>query len=267
MRKSVKLAATGAALGGLAWLVAPGRASEEAKAPFLRRNFAHRGLHTPDRSVPENSLAAFRAAVEAGYGIEMDIHLTLDDQLAVFHDDTLLRMCGAAVHIQSRTMAQLREYPLADTEERIPTLAEALAAVNGAVPIILELKTGLRNEVLCRKALEQIRAYKGPLCVESFDPLIVGWFKKNAPEILRGQLSCHELRSAGPAAGFALGQLLTNAISRPQFLAYGLGGKTLGARLCEAMGAMRVAWTSRTPGPQEENDAVIFEFYRPAAEY
>ena len=267
MRKSVKLAATGAALGGLAWLVAPGRASEEAKAPFLRRNFAHRGLHTPDRSVPENSLAAFRAAAAAGYGIEMDVHLTLDDQLAVFHDDTLVRMCGAAVHVQSCTLAQLREYPLAETDERIPSLSEVLSLVGGRVPIILELKTGLRNELLCQKVLEQIRAYPGPLCVESFDPLIVGWFKKNAPEILRGQLSCRELRGVGPAAGLALGQVLTNVIARPQFLAYGLGKKTLGARLCEAMGAMRVAWTSRYPGPQAGNDAVIFEFYRPEADY
>lgn len=139
--------------------------------------------------MPENSLPAFRAAAEAGYAVEMDVHLTADDRLVVFHDDTLERMCGVQGVIDDFTLAELRALRLGKTECVIPTFAEALEALGGRVPLLLEVKRGHDNRRLCALTLEALRTYTGPYCVESFDPTIVAWFRRNAPDILRGQLS------------------------------------------------------------------------------
>ena len=189
-KTACKIAAPAAACAGaFAFLVAPGRATRAQKAPFLYRNYAHRGLHTEDGTVPENSLPAFRAAAEAGYAVEMDVHLTADDQLVVFHDDTLERMCGVPGVIDDFTLAELRALRLGDTDCVIPTFAEALEALGGRVPLLLEVKRGHNNRRLCALTLAALRTYGGPYCVESFDPTIVAWFRRNAPDILRGQLS------------------------------------------------------------------------------
>lgn len=256
-----------AAAGVTAYLIAPGKATKAQKLPFLGRNIAHRGLHRADRSVPENSLPAFAAAAEAGYGIELDVHLTADGRLAVFHDDGLLRMCGVPEKLEDLTYDELKKFRLAGTQERIPLLGEVLSLVGGRVPIILELKRGRNNRLLCERAYEMICAYEGDLCVESFDPMIVRWFRRHAPEVLRGQLSCTEEafgKSLREPRSFVLAHLLTNFLCRPQFIAYGITKrKPLTVRLCERMGAMRVAWTSRSRVNEENSDVVIFEYYRP----
>ena len=115
----------------------PGRPSAALVAPFTGRNFAHRGLHSPDKSVPENSLAAFRLAAEAGYGIELDIQLSKDGQVVVFHDDTLDRVCGVKGRVDAYTLEQLQQMRLCKTEERIPLFTEVLRTVAGRVPLIV----------------------------------------------------------------------------------------------------------------------------------
>ena len=153
-KTACKIAAPAAACAGaFAFLVAPGRATRAQKAPFLCRNYAHRGLHTEDGSVPENSLPAFRAAAEAGYAVEMDVHLTADDRLVVFHDDTLERMCGVQGVIDDFTLAELRALRLGKTDCVIPTFAEALEALGGRVPLLLEVKRGHDNRRLCALTL------------------------------------------------------------------------------------------------------------------
>ena len=264
-KTACKIAAPAAACAGaFAFLVAPGRATRAQKAPFLYRNYAHRGLHT----VPENSLPAFRAAAEAGYAVEMDVHLTADDQLVVFHDDTLERMCGVPGVIDDFTLAELRALRLGDTDCVIPTFAEALTALGGRVPLLLEVKRGHNNRRLCALTLAALRTYGGPYCVESFDPTIVAWFRRNAPDILRGQLS-QPPKDYGKAlnkpAAAIVGNVLTNVIARPQFIAYKIGPKPLSVRLCEAMGAARAGWTSRAWTHERDYDIVIFEHYRPGA--
>ena len=246
-KTACKIAAPAAACAGaFAFLVAPGHATRAQKAPFLYRNYAHRGLHTEDGTVPENSLPAFRAAAEAGYAVEMDVHLTADDQLVVFHDDTLERMCGVQGVIDDFT----------------------LAALGGRVPLLLEVKRGHNNRRLCELTLAALRTYGGPYCVESFDPTIVAWFRRNAPDILRGQLS-QPPKDYGKAlnkpAAAIVGNVLTNVIARPQFIAYKIGPKPLSVRLCEAMGAVRAGWTSRAWTHERDYDIVIFEYYRPGA--
>lgn len=278
MKKELKrlmLTATGvttAAAGLAVFLTAPGRASEERKAPFRGRNIAHRGLYKIDRSVPENSLPAFQSAVERGYGVEFDVHITRDGELVVFHDDTLQRLCGAAECIDDLTLEELAQYTLSGTEEHIPTLAQVLETVGGKTPIVLELKRGKQNRALCEKTRAMLKDYNGEVCIESFDPTIVRWWKKNAPEVLRGQLSCPQqaLADALPKPmAFVLSHLLMNFLGRPHFVAYGLEGgeKPLTVRLCEALGAMKVCWTSHAPANEETNDTVIFEFYRPRTKF
>ena len=255
----------------------PGRFAPAQKQPFYGVNFAHRGLHTQDKTVPENSLAAFAAAVNAGYGMELDVQLSQDGQVVEFHDDTLDRVCGVHGRVDAFSLAQLQEMRLCGTDEHIPLLTELFDVVQGKTPLVVELKTGPHNNELCEKTLQLLRAYSaqynGVYCIESFDPRIVAWFKNNAPDILRGQLS-----DAPPAfkdkpavLRFILGNLLMNGIARPQFIAYGPGKKSCLVRLAERMGAIRVCWTVR-PGDniqakEAENDMVIFEFYNPPVKF
>ena len=165
-----------------AFALAPAKADKEKKAPFLGRYYAHRGLHNTDGTAPENSLPAFIAAAEHGYGIELDVHITKDDQIIVFHDDDLLRMCGVDAKTEDFTYAQLQELTLAGTEHRIPLFSEVLEVYAGAGPMVLELKTGPRKYELCEKTYAELKGYVGDVCIESFDPRIVRWWKKNAPE-------------------------------------------------------------------------------------
>ena len=252
------------AVAGAAYLLAPEKPDAEKTAPFRGRNFAHRGLHTKDGSAPENSLPAFQAASILGFGVELDVHLTADNKVVVFHDDTLERMCGDPRKIEDLTFEELSEFTLAHTECKIPLLTEVFEVLDGA-PIILELKRGSRNDLLCAFTLALIQEYKGDICVESFDPFIVGWFKKNAPHILRGQLSCHhtQLKNVSKPTAFMLSNLLTNFIARPNFIAYGIGKKPLTVKTSEKMGAMKVCWTSKSTVNEIGNDAVIFEHYIP----
>lgn len=262
--------ALAAAAGITAFLVAPGKRDAGQRALFMGRNFAHRGLHRIDKSVPENSIPAFEHAARIGYGIELDVRITADGELVVFHDDELKRVCGVEGRLEDFTLGQLRALRLCGTDNAIPTLPEVLAAVAGRSPLIVELKRGHTNRELCRKVLEVMQTYSGPWCIESFDPRIVLWFRIHAPEVLRGQLSARysSLRSSlGKFSAFALSRCLTNFITRPHFIAYEIGRKPLTVKLGELMGAMKVAWTSLEWKTEDKNDAVIFQFYRPRVKY
>lgn len=254
----------------LVFLLLPAESSPEKRAPFWGRNFAHRGLHSKDKSVPENSLAAFTAAVDAGYGIELDIQLSKDGEVVVFHDDDLARVCGVQARVDSLTLAQLRELPIHSTTQHIPTLQEVLDTVAAQVPLIIELKMGPRNRELCERAWKILRQYDGDLCIESFDPRIVRWFKKHVPGLLRGQLAAPAKILGKGAQGVLVGWLLSNFLARPQFIAYQAGKKPFTVFLVEQF-AMRIAWTARptddTNALEAANDGVIFEFYLPAPQY
>lgn len=276
MKKAFKIAlpvigTAAAAVAATAYLIAPGRAKKEQKDVFYGRNIAHRGLHTKDESIPENSLEAFEAAVENGYGIELDVLLTADDRVVVFHDDNLERMCGEDCCLEDLTYDELMEFRLARSNSKIPLFSEVLELIDGRVPIVLEIKHGTRNRELNERTYELVRLYDGDICVESFDPFIMRWWRVNAPEIMRGQLSPPYLQSKqwlNRVYAFVLSNCLTNFLCRPHFIAYGLEGKKpLTVRLCEKMGAMRFAWTSHDWIHELDNDVVIFEYYRPRTKY
>jgi glycerophosphoryl diester phosphodiesterase len=254
----------------VAVLIAPGHSTEEMRAPFLKRNIAHRGFHSKDKLIPENSMAAFRAAIANGYGIEFDIQFSKDEQIVIFHDDTLKRVCGVDGRVDDYTYNELLQFSLCNSKEKIPLFTEFLALVNGQVPLVVELKNGRKNDKLCKKTYEYLKEYKGDYCIESFQPLIVAWFKRNAPHILRGQLSAGPEEFKGELKryqAFGLSRLLTNFATRPHFISYHKRKRSWLAQLVDAMGAMKMVWTVRDSDDiaaiEKKNDTVIFEFYHP----
>ena len=252
-------------------LLAPGSASKRQKAPFYGVNFAHRGLHSRDKSVPENSLEAFGLAAQAGYGIELDVQLSKDGQVVVFHDDTLDRVCGVPGRVDEKTFEELQTLRLCCTEQRIPLFSEVLELVRGRGPLIVELKSGRRNRELCEKTYALLESYRGDACIESFNPLIVAWFRLHGRDLIRGQLAmpARRYRSGGftRLQGFIMSRTLMNVLARPQFIAYRIGPRPAAVRLAELMGAMKVGWTSHEPRNEKGRDAVIFEFYKPKLRY
>ena len=261
----------GAAVVTPLYLFAPGAATPRQRAPFMGINFAHRGLHSRDKAVPENSLAAFRRAARAGYGVELDVQLSKDGQVVVFHDPTLTRVCGLDKRVDALTFPELREMRLCGTGEQIPLLTEALGVIRGAGPLIVELKSGKRNRELCEKTYAILEQYRGEVCIESFNPFIVAWFRFHGRDLVRGQLAApmKDYRKDGmkPAMAFALSHNLFNVFARPQFIAYKIGYRPPNVRFTELLGAMRFGWTSHEPRNEKGRDGVIFEFYKPRLKF
>ena len=253
------------------YAVAPGHLSRQKRSLFRGINYAHRGLHSRDRSVPENSLPAFRKAAREGYGIELDVRLSKDGKVVVFHDDTLERVCGVPSRVDELTWEELRTLRLYGTDERIPLFSEVLRSIQGAAALIVELKNGPRNRELCEKTKAILEEYRGNICIESFNPLIVAWFRFHAPQLVRGQLATayrdYNRDGVNAAAAFVLHNTLLNFLSRPQFIAYRIGRRPLPVRLCTRLGALNIGWTSHEPRSEQNRDAVIFEFYRPRQRY
>ncbi len=240
-------------------------------SPFLGVYYAHRGLHDNPSGVPENSLPAFLQAAEEGYGIEMDVQLTKDQQVVVFHDDTLKRVCGVDAPVSSRTYEELQALSLLGTKERIPLLSEALKAVDGRVPVIVEIKMADSRLRVCELADRILREYKGRYCMESFHPLAVWWYKRHRPEIVRGQLSADFVKEDGRETFpmWIVHHLLTNFITRPDFISYSHKGAGVWARrICRRLYRnLSVAWTIRSEAELEaageQFDLFIFEGFRP----
>ena len=137
-----------------------GRRGNTAMAELRKWKFAHRGLH--DESLPENSMGAFRAALDNGYGIELDVHLLADGNLAVIHDSALLRTTGAEGIVEDLTTEDLKNYHLEGTGETIPTFRELLDLYEGKAPLIVELKPVKGNhDALTAKAVEMLENWKG----------------------------------------------------------------------------------------------------------
>lgn len=182
--------------------------------------YAHRGLHDGNVRVPENSMEAFRLAVENGYGMELDVQLTKDGQLVVHHDGSLKRVCGVDKNLRDVEYAAL---PLLPDGSKIPLLREVLALVNGRAPIIVEVKHYGGAAKVAAAAHEVLKTYAGAYCVESFDPTAMHWYRKNAPHIIRGQLASGgewDKKALNYPSYFALKHLLINVLSRPHFVAY-----------------------------------------------
>lgn len=237
--------------------------------------YAHRGLHDPALGVPENSMAAFRRALEHGFGAELDVHLMADGELAVVHDSSLKRVCGADVYIEDLTAADLPRYPLMGTGEAIPLFREVLALFQGKTPLIIELKVERDNaSALTDAVMKALEGWTGAYCLESFHPAALLRLKEKYPQVLRGQLSQNFLKP-GEANGlslpvrFVLTNLLTSAATRPDFIAYSCKDRgNASLRLMRALyGVHEVGWTVRDRETMEELDKAgvssIFEGFIP----
>lgn len=253
----------------LLFAVLPGRRRD--RSPFDRTLYAHRGLHSNDSQFPENSLIAFRLAKEAGYGVELDVQFTADRQVVVFHDDTLLRMCGIDKRLDEFTYAELSDLRLLDSDQRIPLLTEVLEVLDGAT-VLCEVKPlrSYTDTSLCEAAYAILNEYKGLFCVESFNPLMMRWFRKNAPHVIRGILSKKftEEDKVAPALATLLGALFTNFLCRPDFIAYQHTDRDqFFFRFCKLFQPMTLSWTVRNQTEadacQDAFDSHIFEGFFP----
>lgn len=253
------------------FIISPAELPRNSDGRLWRNNYAHRGLHEKDKSVPENSMAAFANAVAAGYGMELDINLTADGKVVVFHDSSLLRVCGVDKLITDCTAAELAAYRLENTNEGIPLLEEVLKLVDGRMPMIVELKNTKNWPELCEKAAALLSNYSGPYCIESFHPGIVRWFYKNKPQVVRGQLSADHRSFEGVPLwqSLLISSLMTNLAARPHFMAYNHedGRRQIGLRFFQLLGGKLAGWTVRDTDDRKECqsrfDVIIFEFFRP----
>ena len=157
------------------------------KTWLVETPIAHRGLHS--KAVPENSLAAFSKAIEKGYAIEFDVHMLADGTLVAFHDESLARMTGNDGYIKYLNKSDLKSLTLKGTKETIPTLEEILKLVDGKVPLLIEVKNPYKVGKIEQAVIDALKNYKGEYAVQSFNPYSLAYFKKHAPQIVRGQLS------------------------------------------------------------------------------
>lgn len=253
-------------------MIKPGKRKTRLMKRLKHFDYAHRGLHDNKEPYPENSMAAFKRAVEHGYGIEMDVHLTKDKQLIVFHDDTLTRMCGIDKEVCDCTADELTALHLLETKETIPYFKDVLQLVNGQVPLIVEVKVEHDNfNELCTAVNAMLSTYTGDYCIESFHPLAVLWYKKNNSEVIRGQLSCSfkKPNTKRSALYTFLAYLGMNFLTKPDFIAYGCNDlNNLSFVLNHKYyKAMTFIWTVRDLEVMKklkaQGHAIIFENFEP----
>ena len=240
---------------------------------FAEVRYAHRGLHDGTRA--ENSMSAFKAAVDAGYGIELDVRLSSDGELVVFHDNTLERMTESEGRVDSYTAKELSEIRLLNTDDHVPTFREVLELVDGKVPLVVEMKEEAGKTCVAEKTAEILAEYKGPYVVESFNPLSLAHLKRIMPDTLRGVLSetFTKNKEHKDLLHLLLSCLTFNIACRPDFVAFNVRDrKNAALRLVRSIfGVTTVAWTVRSAEQEKIAkksgfDAVIFEGYIPEEE-
>ena len=194
--------------------------AKDPKNAKLLCDYAHRGLWGD--GVPENSLEAFELACRNGCGIELDVQLSKDGKVMVFHDYTLVRMTGVDKKLCELDAEELCTLSLASTEQKIPTFEEVLSLVDGRVPILVELKGEDLNTALCPVVADILREYDGEYCIESFNPLLIKEMKKLLPDAYRGLLYTNVCRDKKKKTllNIVISGMMLNFLARPDFIAY-----------------------------------------------
>lgn len=188
---------------------------------LVEKYIAHRGFYND--KLPENSIGAFKNAIDHDYGIELDVHQIADGTVVCFHDDKLQRMTDKSGYLKNISCKHcLKEYKLNGTKYTIPTLQEVLELVDGKVPILVEIKNTGKVGPLEEAVWELLKNYKGEYAVVSFNPFVLEWFKKNAPEVIRGQGSSYfRGERLSFVTKFVLKRMMLNKkISEPHFITY-----------------------------------------------
>ncbi|TCT00968.1 glycerophosphodiester phosphodiesterase family protein [Aquabacter spiritensis] len=241
---------------------------------LTRQPVAHRGLHDAGRGIVENTGTAILAAAQRGYGIEIDVQPSADGEAMVFHDDTLDRLTLGSGETRAFSAAQLKRIPFRNTPDTILTLGEALALVEGRVPLLIELKSRFSGDVrLAARVVAVLGTYRGPIGVMSFDPEMIAEVRRLDPARVRGIVSArhfgeNEWRNLAPGTRRDLRHLLHWPRTRFQFLAYRVADiAALPPRVLRALGMPVFAWTVRTVAEREMAsayaDQMIFEGFQP----
>lgn len=216
---------------------------------------AHKGLHNDDQGIAENSISAFANAMEKGYIIELDVSLTKDNQLVVFHDKKLKRLFGIDAYLQDTTFQQLSQLKFHNSSEAVPLFSEVLSFVNGKVPLVIEIKNEGKVGEMESMIYAQLKGYQGLYAIQSFNPYTVKWFRRNAPEVLRGQISGsfvvsdYEVEYAGTTRlpwykKFLLSNLLLNFQSKPNFINYEIKNTDISTiKNLKKLGVPILGWT------------------------
>ena len=237
---------------------------------YKTKYYAHRGLHNSERA--ENSMSAFKAAVDGGYGIELDVRLSKDGKLVVFHDDTLDRVCGREGKAIDFTAEELATFKLNGTEDGIPLFSDVLSLVDGKIPLLVEIKENAGDSSVSHATCKMLKEYKGEYIVESFNPMSLKVVKDNLPEASRGILSQRyfEQKKQRNILFFLLQNMMLNFACRPAFIAYNhKHASSLSLRFLRSFFRVpTVAWTVRSAEEEaiaRKNgfDGIIFENYIP----
>ncbi len=243
------------------------------------RPIAHRGYHDAKNGVIENTLSAAARAVEKGFNIEVDLLLSADEEVVVFHDDTLERLTFETGRVDRRTMAELRAIPMRGTDDRIPSLDDLLALVDGRVGLCLELKSEFprhADDRLVRRVAERLARYRGPVVTKSFDPDLVEAANRIMPEIAHGIVADQATNLEYYARfsrieRFALRHLLHAPRTRPKFVSYCVRdlpapGPWVARRI---FGLPVISWTVKSEEMRERvlhhADQIVFEGFDPDA--
>jgi glycerophosphoryl diester phosphodiesterase len=240
---------------------------------LIERPIAHRGLH--GNGLVENTLGAAAAAVAANYGIEVDLQLSADGEVMVFHDTTLDRITKSTGPLAAKSAAELKRVAFRDCDERIPTLQELLDTVAGRTPLVLELKSeGDGDSRLPARVAEILKNYAGPVAAMSFDPAMIVALRKFAPGLPRGIVAERyyddpDWKGLSGPRKFWLGNLLHIPTTSPHFIAYYVRDLPAIAPLLAryVLGMKLLTWTVRSESDRKRArwwaNQMIFEGFRP----
>lgn len=192
---------------------------------FLSRNLiAHRGYHNNKKGIPENSVLAFKKAIDNNYLIELDVRLTKDQKLVVFHDDNLKRVCGVNKRVKDLTYRELLRYNLFNTTLKVPLFSDVIKLVNGRVPILIETKYHNRYGVLEKILINELSNYKGLYAIQSFYPMSLLWLKRNTKDIPIGLLSSNFKNDLNRLKSIIGKTLILDLFFKTDFISYDVKG-------------------------------------------
>ncbi len=192
---------------------------------FLSRNLiAHRGYHNNKKGIPENSVLAFKKAIDNKYLIELDVRLTKDKKLVVFHDGNLKRVCGVNKRVKDLTYRELLKYNLFDTTLKVPLFSDVIKLVNGRVPILIETKYHNRYGVLEKILINELSNYKGLYAIQSFYPMSLLWLKRNTKDIPIGLLSSNFKNDLNRLKSIIGKTLILDLFFKTDFISYDVKG-------------------------------------------
>ena len=253
-------------------MIYPNTSRKSSMSPYEKKFIAHRGLFN-NEDIPENSLPAFKKAVANDFGIELDVQLTTDNKLVVFHDASLKRMCGIDKDLIDCSYEELMTYHLLDTEEKIPLFSEVIEVLHPDTPLIIEVKPEGRYIDTTKATVEMMRNYEGLYNMESFQPMVVRYLRMNEPQIVRGQLAYNYVkdknRKISVFLAFILTNLFFNIYTRPDYVAYDVeGSDNLSFRIVSRLFKGEcVAWTVKSKEQYEKikhlYQCFIFDSYVP----